>query len=81
MLQRTHLAKILPIAPFSKKSSKCELSSHSSKFYFSEMGNFSFLATISEFMISVEHDQILVFDEVRINEGNNYNPSNGQYTG
>ena len=45
------------------------------------MGNFSFLATISEFMISVEHDQILVFDEVRINEGNNYNPSNGQYTG
>ena len=47
----------------------------------SEIGNFSFLATMSPFTISVETNEILVFDEVRINVGNNYNPSNGQYTG
>ena len=44
-------------------------------------GKLSFLATISPFEISVVNGEILVFDEVRINKGNNYNPSTGQYTG
>ena len=46
-----------------------------------DMGNFSFLATVSNYTLSMVNGEAIVFDEVRINEGNNYNPTTGVYTG
>ena len=44
------------------------------------MGNYSFLATISPFFIDVTDNEILVFEEVRVNVGENYDPLTGGYT-
>ena len=45
------------------------------------MGNFSFLATMSKFTVRVFSGEGLVFDEVRLNKGSNYDSTTGIYTG
>ena len=46
-----------------------------------DIGNFTFLATISEFVVLVEDGAVIMFDQVRINVGDNYNPTTGIHTG
>ena len=46
-----------------------------------DMGNYTFLVTLSEFEAQVEAGEVILFDQVRINVGDNYDPTTGVYTG
>ena len=48
---------------------------------FQRRKNYSFLVTFSINAVDVTDGETLVFDEVRINEGNHYDPTTGIYTG
>ena len=44
-------------------------------------GNYTFLATVSEFVVEVDHGGVIIFDQVRINVGDSYDPTSGNFTG
>ena len=46
-----------------------------------DIGNYTFLVTLSEFEAQVEAGEVILFDQVRINVGDNYDPTTGVYTG